>query len=62
MGGGGVEKRWGEGEEFGAKGALQGGAEGEFVEEVGEGNAGGVEAGGGVVEEFSCDAEDLRVG
>ncbi len=53
---------WGEGKEFGAKGGLQGGAEGEFVEEVGKGDAGGVEAGGRVVKEFGGNAEGVGMG
>ncbi len=62
MGMRGVDEMWGEGKEFGAKGGLQGGAEGEFVEEVGKGDAGGVEAGGRVVKEFGGDAEGVGMG
>ena len=36
---------WGEGEEFGAEGRLEGGAAGELVEEVGQGDARGFVAG-----------------
>ena len=57
-----VEEGRGEGEEFIAELGLEGGVQGEFVEEVAEGYPAGFVAGGPVVLELGGDLEVLRVG